>query len=198
MTKELDLAGKKIGFAITGSHCMLAEVMKVMLDLRKRGGDLTIIISASVRDSDTKFGRAANWRQQAEEISGKALIDSIVDAEPIGPEAIFDILVIAPCSGNTIAKLANGITDSAVLMAAKAHLRNQRPVLVAISSNDALGMNLRNIGCLLNSKNIYFVPFGQDNYQLKANSLVADMSKIGDAAILALAGRQIQPLLLRN
>lgn len=188
--------GLKIGFAITGSHCTIHEVIKVMKHLIDEGADVTPIISNSVESMDTRFGKAADWKQQFREITNRESIHTIPDAEPIGPKKMFDCVVIAPCTGNTLAKLANGISDTPVLMASKSHLRNQRPVVLAISTNDGLGLNARNIGTLLITKNIYLVPFGQDNPQVKANSLVAHMDKVPETILMACAGKQIQPLLL--
>jgi len=188
--------GLKIGFAITGSHCTIQEVIKVMKHLVDEGADVTPIISYSVESMDTRFGKAEDWKQQFREISGKELIQTIPDAEPIGPKKMFDCVVIAPCTGNTLAKLANGITDTPVLMASKSHLRNQRPLVLAISTNDGLGINACNLGTILVTKNIYLVPFGQDNPQVKANSLVAHMDKVPDTILMACSGKQIQPVLL--
>ena len=188
--------GLKIGFAITGSHCTINEVIKVMKRLVDEGADVTPIISYSVESMDTRFGKAEDWKSQFKEITKKELIQSIPDAEPIGPQKMFDCVVIAPCTGNTLAKLANGIIDTPVLMAAKSHLRNQRPLVLAISTNDGLGLNARNLGTILVAKNIYLVPFGQDNPQVKANSLVAHMDKVPETILMACAGKQIQPVLL--
>ncbi|SHI55567.1 dipicolinate synthase subunit B [Desulfosporosinus lacus] len=188
--------GLRIGFAITGSHCTIHEVTQVMKRLVDEGAEVTPIISYSVDSMNTRFGKAEDWKHQFQEITHKELIYTIPDAEPIGPKKMFDCVVIAPCTGNTLAKLANGIIDSPVLMAAKSHLRNQRPLVLAISSNDGLGLNARNIGTLLITKNIYLVPFGQDNPEVKANSLVAHMDKIPDTILMACAGKQIQPVLV--
>ena len=188
--------GLKIGFAITGSHCTLHEGQKYMKQLVDEGADVTAIISYSVESMNTRFGSAEEWKEKFREITKKELIQTIPDAEPVGPTKMFDCLVIAPCTGNTLAKLANGITDTPVLMAAKSHLRNQRPVVLAISTNDGLGINARNIGTLLITKNIYLVPFGQDNPAVKANSLVAHMNQIPETILMAYAGKQIQPVLL--
>lgn len=188
--------GLKIGFAITGSHCMIHEIINVMERLVDEGAEVTPIISYSVESMDTRFGNAEDWKHQFQEITQRDLILSIPDAEPIGPNKMFDCVVIAPCTGNTLAKLANGIIDTPVLMAAKSHLRNLRPVVLAISTNDGLGLNARNIGTLLITKNIYLVPFGQDNPQVKANSLVAHMDKVPETILMACAGQQIQPVLL--
>lgn len=188
--------GLKIGFAITGSHCTINEVIGVIEQLVDEGADVTPIISYTVDSMDTRFGKAEDWKNCFREITQKDLICSIPGAEPIGPEDLFDCVVIAPCTGNTLAKLANGIIDTPVLMAAKSHLRNQKPVVLAISTNDGLGLNARNIGTLLITKNIYLVPFGQDNPKVKANSLVAHMDKIPETILMACAGKQIQPLLV--
>ena len=192
----MKFAGLKIGFAITGSHCTIHEVTRVMKLLVDEGAELTPIISYSVDRMDTRFGKAEDWKNQFKEITHKEIIHTIQGAEPIGPTKMFDCVVIAPCTGNTLAKLANGITDTPVLMAVKSHLRNQKPVVLAISSNDGLGLNARNIGTLLITKNIYLVPFGQDNPEAKANSLVAHMDKIPDTILMAYAGKQIQPILV--
>jgi len=189
------LDGLKIGFAVTGSHCTLHEITGVMQQLVDQGADVTPIISYSVESMDTRFGKAEDWKKTFTEITRKEPIHTIPDAEPVGPQKMFDCMVIAPCTGNTLAKLANGITDTPVLMAAKAHLRNQRPLVIAISTNDGLGLNARNIGTLLMAKNVYFVPFGQDNPDTKANSLVAHMNLVPDAIFMACQGKQIQPVL---
>ncbi|KGK90584.1 dipicolinate synthase subunit B [Desulfosporosinus sp. HMP52] len=188
--------GLKIGFAITGSHCTIHEVTQIMKGLVDEGAEVTPIISYSVESMDTRFGKAEDWKLQFRQITQKEIIHTIPQAEPIGPKKMFDCVVIAPCTGNTLAKLANGIIDTPVLMAAKSHLRNQRPVVLAISSNDGLGLNARNIGTLLITKNVYLVPFGQDNPVDKANSLVAHMDKIPETILMAYAGKQIQPVLV--
>lgn len=188
--------GLKIGFAVTGSHCTLHEITRVLQSIVDEGADVTPIISYAVQSMDTRFGKAEEWKEKFTAITHKELIQTIPDAEPIGPQKKFDCLVIAPCTGNTLAKLANGITDTPVLMAAKAHLRNQRPLIIAIATNDGLGLNARNIGTLLITKDIFLVPFGQDNPALKANSLVAHMNRIPDTILMACEGKQIQPLLV--
>ncbi|HEY8909634.1 MAG TPA: dipicolinate synthase subunit B [Desulfosporosinus sp.] len=188
--------GLKIGFAVTGSHCTIHEVTKVMKYLVDEGADVTPIISYSVESMDTRFGKAEDWKRQFKEITQREPIQTIPEAEPIGPKKMFDCVVIAPCTGNTLAKLANGIIDTPVLMAAKSHLRNLKPLVLAISTNDGLGLNARNLGTMLITKNVYLVPFGQDNPQVKANSLVAHMDKVPETILLACAGKQIQPVLL--
>ena len=144
---------------------------------------------------DSRFGRAKDFVRKAEEMTGNKPMMTIPEAEPIGPGSLLDILVLFPCTGNTIAKLANGITDTPVLMAAKAHLRNNKPLLISISTNDALGMNMKNIGLLLNAKNIYFIPFGQDNPKTKPNSMIAHTELLIPALEAALEGRQYQPII---
>ncbi|SHI44276.1 dipicolinate synthase subunit B [Desulfofundulus thermosubterraneus] len=186
----------RVGFAVTGSHCTLDEVMVQLENLVKEGAVVYPIISAVVDGTDTKYGPAQKWKDLLGKITGHVPINSITGAEPIGPGKLLDVLVVAPCTGNTLAKLANGITDGPVLMAIKAHLRNLRPVVLAISTNDGLGMNAKNLGLLLNTKNIYLVPFGQDNPLEKPNSLKAKMDLIIDTVLLALEGKQIQPVLV--
>lgn len=191
----MDFTGKTIGLALTGSHCTLEEIMPQVKALADAGAEIIPILSDTVNLTDTRFGTAEKWKHLLSQYTKQPIINSIVAAEPIGPQKLLDILVVAPCTGNTIAKLANGITDSPVLMAIKAHLRNLRPVVLAVSTNDGLSMNAKNIGLLLNAKNVYLVPFGQDNPQGKPNSLVADMTKIAQTIEEALMGRQFQPLL---
>lgn len=186
----------RIGFALTGSHCTMSEVITVLKQLKEEGADITPIISYAIDQNDTRFGTADYWKTTLKEITGKEPLRSIAQVEPIGPKRTIDCLVIAPCTGNTLAKLANGIADTPVLMAAKAHLRNLRPVVIAVSSNDGLGINAKNIGILLAIKNVYLVPFGQDSPYKKANSLVAHMHKIPDTIIAACQGKQLQPLLV--
>ncbi|KJR96590.1 MAG: dipicolinate synthase subunit B [Peptococcaceae bacterium BRH_c4a] len=190
------LEGIKVGFALTGSHCTLDEILIELKNIKNEGADIYPIISYSVDETVSRFGSPQKWKKELTGITGKRAINSFVGAEPVGPQKMFDILVIAPCTGNTLAKLASAITDTPVLMAAKAHLRNQRPVVLAISTNDGLGLNARNIGLLINTKNIYMVPFGQDNPTGKPNSLKAQTSLIIDTILQALEGKQIQPVLL--
>ena len=187
-----------IGFAITGSFCTFHTILPVMEQLVRENYRLIPILSESAGQFDTRFTTAQDFRHKVEEIAGRPCMTSIVEAEPIGPKALLDALIIAPCTGNTLAKLANGITDGPVLMAAKAHLRNQRPVLIHLASNDGMGMNFKNIGLLMNTKNIYFVPFGQDNPEKKPNSLVAEPSLVSEALASCLVGKQLQPVLLHR
>jgi len=170
--------------------------MPALADLVSRGADVFPILSEAVATTDTKFGPAAEWTEQVRSLTGRSPILTIPGAEPIGPQGLLDVLVICPCTGNTLAKLANAITDGVVPMAAKAHLRNGRPVVVAVSTNDGLGLNAKNLGLLLAVKNVYFVPFGQDNPEAKPNSLIADFGQVAATVEAALEGRQIQPLLL--
>lgn len=186
----------RAGFAVTGSFCMFAKTIPQIGELIKNGFDVVPILSEISYSTDTRFGTAQSFIDQIEKMTGREIIHTVKAAEPIGPQKLLDILIIAPCTGNTLGKLANGITDTSVTMAAKAHLRNGRPVLVAVSSNDALSASLKNIGALLNAKNYYFVPLRQDNFAKKPTSLVADMSLIPAAAKEALEGRQLQPLIL--
>ncbi len=190
------LQGVRVGFALTGSYCTLEEIIPQMEAVKKEGAHLYPVVSYSVDRTDTKYGTAQHWKSEVTRVCGREAINTMVGAEPVGPEKMFDVLVIAPCTGNTLAKLANAITDTPVLMAAKAHLRNQRPVVLAVSTNDGLGLNARNIGLLLNAKNVYMVPFGQDNPAGKPNSLKAKMDLIVDTILQALEGKQIQPVLV--
>ena len=186
----------RVGFAFCGSFCTFSQAMAALGRVRARYGDVTPIVSEASAVTDTRFGRAHDFLAEMERICGKPVIDSIARAEPIGPKGLLDVLVICPCTGNTLAKLANGITDTAVTMAAKAHLRNGRPVVLCPATNDGLAASARNIGALLDKKNVYFVPFRQDDPAKKPTSLVADFSKVEDTIDAALAGRQLQPVLL--
>jgi dipicolinate synthase subunit B len=185
----------KAGVAMCGSFCTFKEVFPVIKDLKSKDFDIVPIMSHNAYSTDTRFGSAEEMRQRFEEISGKEIIHTITVAEPIGPKKLLDILIIIPCTGNTLAKLATGIADTAVTLAAKSHLRNQRPVLIGISTNDALAGAAKNIGLLQNYKNVYFIPYNQDDSVNKPTSIVADFSKTYEAAIAALAGKQIQPIL---
>lgn len=183
-----------IGFALCGSFCTYQQIFPIMKALAENH-QVIPIFSYSARSIDSRFGTAESHIQTAREICNCEPIQTIDAAEPIGPKHLLDALIIAPCTGNTLAKLAHSIADTPVTMAAKSHLRNGRPVIVAISTNDALAGAAENIGRLLARKNYYFVPFGQDDCTGKPTSLVADFSKIPDTLNLALEGRQIQPIL---
>lgn len=187
---------KKIGFAICGSFCTFSKVMGEVKNLVDMGYEVYPIMSEIASSTDTRFGKAEDFKSYLKDVTKKEIITTIKAAEPIGPKGFLDALVIAPCTGNTIAKIANGVTDSTVSMAAKANLRNERPLIIAISTNDGLGANARNIGTLLARKNVFFVPFGQDDCTGKPDSLVADMSEIPKTLSLALCGRQHQPVLI--
>lgn len=191
----MELSGKTIGFAMTGSFCTFSKVLAELKNLSEKGADIVPIMSETAYSTDTRFGDADYFRGEIEKITGNKIIKSIKEAEPIGPKSYIDLLIIAPCTGNTLAKLACGIADSSVSMAAKAHLRNQKPVLIAVSTNDGLANAAKNIGTLLNCKSIFLVPFGQDDCIKKPNSLVADMSKIISSAEYALDYKQLQPIL---
>ena len=185
----------KIGFALCGSYCTFSKVFPVM-ELLSRDYTVTPIFSEAAYTTDTRFGTAKEHKEMAEEICGITPIHTIVHAEPIGPGRLFDILVIAPCTGNTLAKLAHGIADGPVTMAVKSHLRNGRPVLIAVSTNDALGTAAENIGRLMSRKHYYFVPFRQDDPQNKPRSMVADFSAIPVALEAALNELQLQPIIV--
>lgn len=191
----MELQGKKIGVAFTGSFCTYERVFIELKNLVQEGAQVQTIFSNAAQSIDSRFGNAEDFVKEAEKITGIAPMLTIAQAEPIGPKGLLDLLVILPCTGNTIAKLANGITDTPVLMAAKAHLRNERPLLLSISTNDALGMNMKNIGLLLNAKHVYFVPFGQDNAKKKPNSMIAHTELLVPAAKAALEGKQYQPVI---
>ena len=185
----------RVGFAMCGSFCTHKQVLSELEKLCGQYSEITPILSEACRSTDTRFGKAEDLRVAVERLTGHQAVDSIPTAEPIGPKALLDVLVIAPCTGNTLAKLAGGITDTAVTMAAKAHLRNGRPVVIAMATNDGLSAAARNIGELLVRKNYYFVPFGQDDPEKKPCSLMADFSRIGETIHAALEGRQLQPIL---
>ena len=192
----MSLTDKKIGFAITGSFCTFKICLEELKRLCETGAQVTPILSYNAANTDTRFMTSESLKQKVEEITGRAPMLSIVDVEPIGPKKLLDLLIIAPCTGNTLAKLANSISDTPVTLAAKSHLRNGGPILIAVSTNDGLSSNAKNLGQLLNTKNIYFVPFAQDDYEKKRNSLVADMGLIIPSAWSALNAQQLQPLLV--
>lgn len=194
----MNLEGKTIGFGLTGSHCTYEEVLPEIKKLKEAGARIIPIVTHTVLSTDTKFGQADDWIGKIKEITGEEIIDSIVKAEPLGPSKLLDIMVIAPMTGNTTSKLANALTDSPVLMATKATLRNLRPVVVAISTNDGLGLNAANVAKLMATKNIYFVPYGQDNPLNKPNSLVARMELIKETCEHALEGKQLQPMVVEK
>lgn len=184
-----------VGFALCGSFCTFKKVIPQIESLVSSGYNVIPVMSGVSYSTDTRFGKAEDFVKQIEDITGKKVIHTICGAEPIGPKMLLDALLIAPCTGNTLGKMANGITDTSVTLAAKAHLRNGRPVIIAVSTNDALGAAAKNIGLLMNSKNIYFVPMRQDDPENKPNSIVADFTKIPETLDFVLTnGKQNQPL----
>ena len=187
----------KVGYAMCGSFCTLKRAVEEIKVLKEKDFDIYPIMSPITYSTDTRFGKASDFIGEVEEICGKKIICTVKDAEPIGPKGLLDVLVISPCTGNTLGKIANGITDSSVSMAAKAHLRNGRPLVLTIATNDALSASAKNIGALMNTKNVYFVPFGQDDAFKKPTSLISDFSLIYDTVISALDGKQLQPILLK-
>ena len=195
---RIDLNGVRIGCAMTGSFCTFRAAFDAWRALRATGAELIPILSFNAGSLDNRFYTAAESRQILTEICGHEILDSIPAVEPIGPKKLLDLLIVAPCTGNTLAKIAAGITDTPVALAVKSHLRNARPVLLAISTNDALSGSAQNIGKLLNTRNIYFVPFRQDDPTGKPNSVVARFDLLPESANLALQGRQIQPILLEK
>lgn len=191
----MKLQNKKIGIAFTGSFCTYSKIWDEISRLIEEGAEVQTIFSNHAQSINSRFGRAEDFLKKAEELTGKKPITTIADAEPIGPKKLCDLVAIVPCTGNTMAKLANGITDTPVLMAAKSHLRNNRPVVISLASNDALGINLKNIGLLMNSKNIYFVPFGQDDWEKKPNSMIAHTELLLETIEKALENKQIEPVI---
>lgn len=194
----MDWHGITVGYALSGSHCTLPEVMPQIKRFVDAGARVIPIVSNTIMTTDTRFGTSEHWQKEIKEITGNDIISSIVDAEPLGPSKLLDVLLIAPCTGNTTSRLANAMTDGPVLMAAKAQMRNQRPLVLAISTNDGLGLNAANIAKLLVAKNIYFVPFGQDAPLQKPNSLVARMDLAMEACEAALQGKQLQPMVIER
>ena len=192
----MDLKDKKIGFILTGSFCTFQKVIPKMKEIKKLGAKIIPIMSFNSYNLDTKFGKAKEFIEEIEEITEKKIIHTIQDAEPIGPKKMTDIMIIAPCSGNTMAKLACDIIDTPAVMAAKSHLRNNRPLVIAPSTNNGLSGNAENIGKLLNRKNYYFVPFRQDNPITKPRSIVFDSEYIIKTLEYALEGEQISPILI--
>ena len=193
---HVNLKGKKLGFALTGSHCTFTDVIPQLKNLVEKGAEIYPIASFPVLNTDTRFGAATDWQTQVEEITGKKIISTIVEAEKFGPKIQLDAMIIAPMTGNTMSKLANAVTDSPVLMATKATMRNLKPIILAVSTNDALGLNGKNLMQLVATKNIYFVPFGQDDPIKKPNSLIAKLDLLADTVREALNGKQLQPLLI--
>lgn len=192
----MKLEGKRIGFGLTGSHCTYDQVFPQIEKLMNQKAEVVPIVSSTVRTTNTKFGEAEAHIKKIESITGKHVIASIPDAEPLGPKHPLDCMVIAPMTGNSLSKFANALTDSPVLMAAKATLRNQKPVVLGISTNDALGLNGMNLMRLMATKNVFFIPYGQDNPYQKPTSLVAKMGKLLEAVEHALEYKQVQPIIV--
>ncbi len=192
----MDFSNYNIGYGITGSFCTFAKTRKQVIRLTEMGANVIPVFSYQAQNCDTRFGSAKEFVEGICDITGNEGIKSMQQAEPIGPNNFLDIMVIAPCTGNSAAKISNGITDTPVLMAAKAHMRNGKPLVIAISTNDALGINFKTIGTLMNMKNIYFVPFGQDNCKSKPNSMIAKMELLPETIEAAMKGKQIQPILV--
>ncbi len=195
MSDLTKISGLRVGYALCGSFCTFARSFEALEHLRALGADLTAVMSYNAYELDTRFGTAEEHRRRLLALTGKPIIHDISAAEPIGPKRLFDVLVVAPCTGNTLAKLALGVIDTPVCMAVKSHLRGQRPVVLAVSTNDALSGAAKNIGALLNLKHFFFVPLRQDDCVGKPFSLAADFSLLPDTILAALEDRQLQPIL---
>ncbi len=194
----MDVKGMRIGFGLTGSHCTYDEVYPEIEKLVHAGAEVVPVVSYTVKNTDTRFGKGEDWIAKIEKLTNRKAIDTIVDAEPLGPKYPLDCMVIAPLTGVSMSKFANAQNDSPVLMAAKATLRNHRPVVLGISTNDALGLNGVNLMRLLSTKDIYFIPFGQDDPEKKPNSMVARMESLVETVEYALEAKQIQPIIIEK
>lgn len=186
-----------LGYALCGSFCTIKQSLEVLRELKSKDFDIIPIMSNIVHNTDTRFTKAKELVQEVESVCGARVIHDIPSAEPIGPKNLLDLIVVCPCTGNTISKIALGITDTPVTLAVKAHLRNQKPVVLAIATNDALGATAKNIGLLHNTKNIFFAPYAQDDPFSKTNSLVCDFSLVPKTVEAALSGKQIQPVIIK-
>lgn len=184
----------KVGWCLSGSFCTFERVYTQMRRAVAGGMEITPILSFHAASTDTRFGGASQWREKLEAVTGHTALTTLTDVEPIGPKGYFDVLVVAPCTGTTLGKLANGISDTPVTLAVKSHLRRSRPVVIGVSTNDALGASMRSIALLKNIKHLYFVPMAQDDVVAKPNSLVADFTRVEDTIACAMTGLQIQPL----
>ena len=193
----MDLKGKRIGFGLTGSHCTYEQVFPQIEKLMELGAEVVPIVSYTVQETDTKFGNAKDHLERIKQITGKELVKTMPEAEPLGPQAPLDCMIIAPLTGNSLSKFANALTNTPPLIAAKATLRNGSPVVLAIATNDALGLNAMNLGKLLVTKNVFFVPYGQDHPYKKPDSLVSHMELIPETIDEAINGKQLQPI-MRN
>ncbi|MEL3971277.1 dipicolinate synthase subunit B [Rossellomorea oryzaecorticis] len=194
----MSIKGKRIGFGLTGSHCTYDAVFPEIERLVNNGAEVMPIVTSTVMNTETRFGKGEDWIKRIENVTGHKVIDSIVKAEPLGPKIPLDCMVIAPLTGNSMSKFANAMTDSPVLMAAKATLRNHRPVVLGISTNDALGLNGINLMRLISTKDIYFIPFGQDAPESKPKSMVARMTLIQETIEAAIEGKQLQPVIIEK
>lgn len=194
----MNVKGKRIGFGLTASHCTYDQVFPEIVKLVENGAEVVPIVTWTVANTTTRFGSGDEWIEKIEKATGKKVIDNIVDAEPLGPDYPLDCMVIAPMTGNSMSKMANALTDSPVLMAAKATMRNHRPVVLGISTNDALGLNGVNLMRLMAAKDVYFVPFGQDDPFKKPKSMVADMTLLLETIEAALEHKQLQPVLIER
>ncbi|KMY44961.1 dipicolinate synthase subunit B [Bacillus sp. FJAT-27916] len=194
----MKISGKRIGFGLTGSHCTYDEVYPQIENLVNEGAEVIPVVTHTVKNTDTRFGKGEDWIARIEKLTNRKVIDTIVDAEPLGPKMPLDCMVIAPMTGVSMSKFANAQNDSPVLMAAKATLRNHRPVVLGISTNDALGLNGVNLMRLLSTKDIFFIPFGQDDPYKKPNSMVARMESLIETVEHALEMKQIQPILIER
>lgn len=188
--------GIKVGYALTGSFCTFEKSLTQMKKMKERGAEILPIMSFNAYNLDTRFGKAEFFRGEIEGICERSIVSSIEAAEPIGPKKLADVLVVLPCTGNTLAKLANGIYDTPVTLAVKSHIRNQRPVVIGVSSNDSLSASAKNIGTLLNMKHYYFIPMRQDDFEKKPFSVVCDFDKAIDTIEAAVYGKQLQPMLI--
>ena len=191
----MDLKGKTIGFAMCGSFCTFKNAIDAVKALKETGADIIPIMSETAYSTNTRFGTCIDFQNQLKEITGKKILHTVYETEPIGPKKLLDALVILPCTGNTLAKLSNAVADTSVTLAAKAHLRNKRPLIIGVSTNDGLGAAAENIGRLLARKHCYFIPFGQDDFIHKPNSLIADFTKLNETVEEALLNKQFQPIL---
>ena len=183
------------GYALTGSFCTFDKSVEQIRVLVEKGINVLPIMSYNAYNTDTRFGTAASFIERIENITGNKILSTLTEAEPIGPKGLTDLLIVLPCTGNTLSKRKNGIYDTPVTLAVKSHLRNRRPVLIGVSSNDSLSSSAKNIGELLNFKHYYFIPMCQDDYRKKPFSVVCDFDKVYDSALMALKGEQIQPII---
>ncbi len=194
----MEVKNARIAICLTAAYHKINGVLECVTAARSLGAEITMTLSAATVELAQRYGQLDDLLGRIEALTGRPALTTIAEAERTGPGKLYDLVVVAPCTGNTLAKLANAITDGPVTMTVKAHLRNERPVLLSVSTNDALGLNARNLGTLLNTRHVYFVPFGQDNPEGKPNSLDSDLSLLLPAAQTALDGRQLQPLLVQR